>query len=88
MEAGSWMVHPEYRNTYGGMRLARKIHGNPPEHLELAVIFGQTVCDHLTSQKLGKLIKGHYCALEVEYMPFVRSWNSAVKLVAVLLLKI
>jgi hypothetical protein len=69
MEGGSWMVHPDYRKTSVGLRLARKIHSTPPEHLGLEVIFGQSVCDHVTSQKLGKLINGHYCALEIEPMP-------------------
>ena len=69
MEAGSWMVHPDYRSTSIGLRLARKIHNNPPEHLGLNVIFGQSVCDHVTTQKLARLINGHHCALEIEPMP-------------------
>ncbi|WP_242012293.1 hypothetical protein [Pseudodesulfovibrio cashew] len=69
MEAGSWMVHPDYRTTSVGLRLARKIHNNPPEHLGLDVIYGQSVCDHVTTQKLARLINGHHCALEMEPMP-------------------
>lgn len=69
MEAGSWIVHPDYRTTSLGLRLARKIHNNPPEHLGLDVIAGQCVCDHLTTQKLGKVIGACTCALEIEPMP-------------------
>ncbi|WP_285907444.1 hypothetical protein [Pseudodesulfovibrio pelocollis] len=69
MEAGSWMVHPDYRTTSLGLRLARKIHNKPPEHLGLDVISGQCVCDHLTTQKLGKVVGACTCALEIEPMP-------------------
>jgi len=69
MEAGSWMVHPDYRNTSVGLRLARRIHSNPPAHLGLEVIFGQSVCDYVTTHKIARLINGHHCALELEPMP-------------------
>ncbi|ADU63923.1 MAG: hypothetical protein KUA35_05940 [Pseudodesulfovibrio sp.] len=69
MEAGSWIVHPDYRTTSLGLRLARKIHNKPPEHLGLDVISGQCVCDHLTTQKLGKVVGACTCALEIEPMP-------------------
>lgn len=69
MEAGSWIVHPDYRTTSLGLRLARKIHNKPPEDLGLDVIAGQCVCDHLTTQKLGKVIGACTSALEIEPMP-------------------
>lgn len=69
MEAGSWMVHPEYRTTSVGLRLIRRIHNKPPAHLGLEAIYGQSVCDHATSQKLARVIGGHHCALEIESMP-------------------
>lgn len=69
MEAGSWIVHPDYRTTSIGLRLVRRIHGNPPERFGLDVIFGQSVCDHVTTQKLARLINGHHNALEIEAMP-------------------
>ncbi len=68
MEAGSWMVLPDYRTTSVGLRLARKIYNKPPGHLSLDVIFGQSVCDHVTTQKLARLMNGHHCALEIEPM--------------------
>jgi len=69
MEAGSWIVHPDYRGTSLGLRLIRRIHGNPPERFGLDVIFGQSVCDHVTTQKLARLINGYHNALEIEAMP-------------------
>lgn len=69
MEAGAWIVLPEYRNSTLAMRLAARIHGNPPAHLGLDVIFGQVVCDHVITQKMGAKYKAFSCALELEAMP-------------------
>lgn len=69
MEGGSWIVHPSYRNTTLAARMARKIHLHPPDKLELDVIFGQCVCNHLITQKLGVSFKSKVCALELEAMP-------------------
>jgi len=69
MEAGSWIVLPEYRNSTLAMRLASRIHLTPPPHLGLDVIFGQVVCDHVITQKMGAKFKAFSCALEVEAMP-------------------
>ena len=69
MEAGSWIVHPGYRGTSLGLRLARRLHESPPEHLGLEAIFGQSVCDHVTTQKLAQRLNGRFSALEIEPMP-------------------
>jgi hypothetical protein len=69
MEAGSWIVHPAYRTSSLAMRLAAKIHTTPPDRLGVDVIFGQTVCDHVTTQKMGLKYKSFYSALEIEAMP-------------------
>jgi len=69
MEAGSWIVLPAYRNSTLAMRLAQRIHCNPPERLNLNAIFGQSVCDHLITQKMGEKFKCISCALELEPMP-------------------
>ncbi len=69
MEAGSWMVHPAYRKTSLSMRLAARINATPPKYLKLDAIFGQNVCDHTTSQRMGIKYDTIYCALEVEAMP-------------------
>ncbi|MBG0790227.1 MAG: hypothetical protein H0S80_06985 [Desulfovibrionaceae bacterium] len=69
MEAGSWIVHPDYRKSTLGTRLALKLHNEPPEHLGLEVIYGQSVCDHIITQKLAQRLKGKFSALEIEAMP-------------------
>jgi hypothetical protein len=69
MEGGSWIVHPVYRNTSLAARMARKIHKHPPDKLELDVIFGQCVCNHVITQKLGVSFDSLVCALELEPMP-------------------
>ncbi len=69
MEAGSWIVHPAYRNTSLAMRMARKINLQPPERLGLDVIFGQSVCNHIITQKMVKHFGAFSCALELEAMP-------------------
>ncbi|WP_319760517.1 hypothetical protein [Maridesulfovibrio sp.] len=69
MEGGSWIVHPDYRGTSLGLRMVSRFHHRPPEDLEFDGFFGQSVCDHLTSQKLCKKFKALPCAFEVESMP-------------------
>lgn len=69
MEAGGWIVLPSYRNSTLAMRLAQKIHMDPPAHLGLNAIFGQCVCDHVITQKMGVKFNTFYCALEIEAMP-------------------
>ena len=69
MEAGSWIVLPAYRNSTLAMRLAQRIHANPPAHLGIDIIFGQSVCDHCITQKMVAKYKACSCALELEAMP-------------------
>jgi hypothetical protein len=56
MEAGSWIVHPAYRRSSLAMRMAERIHLNPPEYLGLDVMFGQSVTDHRMTQKMARQI--------------------------------
>lgn len=69
MEAGSWIVLPSYRNTTLAMRMTRRIHSIPPAHLKLNAMFGQMVCDHVITQKMGLKYKAFFSALEIEAMP-------------------
>ena len=69
MEAGSWIVHPAYRTSSLAMRLVARINTAPPERLGVDVIYGQTVCDHVTTQKMGIKYNSFYGALEIEAMP-------------------
>ncbi len=69
MEGGSWLVHPAYRKSPLAMRMAERIHRHPPDHLGLAVMFGQMVTDHQITQKMASKFNNVSCALEIEAMP-------------------
>lgn len=69
MEAGSWIVLPSYRNTMLAMRMTKRVNTAPPAHLNLHAIFGQMVCDHVISQKMGDKYNNIISALEIEAMP-------------------
>lgn len=69
MEAGSWIVLPSYRNTMLAMRMTHRIHSAPPAYLGLNVMFGQMVCDHVITQKMGVKYNTFVSALEIEAMP-------------------
>ncbi len=69
MEAGGWAVLPAYRKTSLAMRLAQRIHAQPPERLGLDAIFGQSVCDHVITQKLSEKYGAGAYALELDAMP-------------------
>ncbi|QJT07996.1 hypothetical protein [Oceanidesulfovibrio marinus] len=68
MEAGSWIVHPAYRTTTLALRLTLRLHQNIPEHLGLDALFGQSVCDHILTQKLAARFVSPACALEIEVL--------------------
>ena len=69
MESGGWMVHPAYRHGTLAFRIAKKIVDLARDPLRLHVVFGQSVTDHLNTQKLGKKNGFIGLAFEVEPMP-------------------
>lgn len=69
MEGGSWLVHPACRNKTLAMRMAERIHLAPPAYLDLDVMFGQSVTDHLMTQKMAEKFHSLSCAIEIEAMP-------------------
>lgn len=69
MEAGGWAVHSAYRNTTLAMRLTRLLHTYPPDNYGLDVIFGQSVCDHVITQKMSAKYDSRPSALEIDAMP-------------------
>ncbi len=69
MEAGAWIVLPAYRDSTLAMFMVHRLNTSPPAHLELNAIFGQSVCDHVITQKLFNKCKAICCALELEAMP-------------------
>ncbi len=69
MESGGWMVHPDYRQGTLAFRLAKHIIALARETVQLNVLFGQSVTDHLATQKLAKKNGTASLAFEVEAMP-------------------
>ncbi len=69
MEGGSWLVHPACRNSILAMRMAERIHMAPPAYLGLDVMFGQSVTDHVMTQKMAEKFHSLSCAIEIEAMP-------------------
>ncbi len=51
------------------MRMAERIHVTPPAYLGLDVMFGQSVTDHLMTQKMAEKFHSLSCAIEIEAMP-------------------
>jgi RimJ/RimL family protein N-acetyltransferase len=69
MESGGLMILPAYRGGTLAMRMTKASLATLPEELGLNAIFGQSVCDHLITQKLARHFSFPPYALEMEAMP-------------------
>jgi len=69
MESGGLMILPAYRGGTLTMRMTKASLATLPEELGLNAIFGQSVCDHLITQKLARHFSFPPYALEMEAMP-------------------
>lgn len=69
MEFGGLMILPEYRGGTLAFRLTKAILEKLPQELGLNAGFGQSVCDHVITQKLGTHFSYRPLALELEAMP-------------------
>ncbi len=69
MESGGLMILPPYRGGTLTMRMTKASLATLPEELGLNAIFGQSVCDHLITQKLARHFSCPPYALEMEAMP-------------------
>ncbi|MFO7597827.1 MAG: GNAT family N-acetyltransferase [Desulfocurvibacter africanus] len=69
MEFGSLMVLPEYRAGRLAYELMRMTMTDLPPRLGLQGVYGQSVCDHLVTQKLSERFGSHVFALEMESIP-------------------
>lgn len=69
MEWGGLMILPAYRGGTLKMRMTKASLDTLPEELGLNAIFGQSVCDHLITQKLARHFSFPPYALEMEAMP-------------------
>ena len=68
-EAGQLMLHKAFSSDKISAQIARKIGVDLPRSLDLSVVFGEAVCNHMVSQRLA-LEQGHYATgLELECMP-------------------
>jgi hypothetical protein len=69
MESGGLMILPAYRGGTLTMRMTKASLATLPEELGLNAIIGQSVCDHLITQKLACHFSYHPYSLELEVMP-------------------
>lgn len=69
MESGGLMVLPEYRNGFLAQGLTATTLDTLPQELGLNAVFGQCVCDLLSTQKMVRKFAYGYYALELEAMP-------------------
>ena len=69
LEAGGLMILPGYRGSSLVFTLFRAMMEELPRGLGLNALFGQSVCDHLMTQKLTRKFGCGSFALELESMP-------------------
>lgn len=69
LETGGLMILPEYRLGMLALKLIEDIITLAKNTVGLNAIFGQSVTDHITTQKINKIHKFHATAFEVESMP-------------------
>jgi len=69
MESGGLMILPAYRGGSLAVRLTKASLATLPEELGLNAIVGQSVCDHLVTQKMARHFSYFSYALELESMP-------------------
>lgn len=69
MEGGGLMLLPDYRRGRTGLELPRRTHKDTSARLGLWAVYGQSVCNHLTSQKIIDRLDLRPYALELEALP-------------------
>jgi hypothetical protein len=69
MEGGGLMLLPDYRKGRTGLELPRRTHKDTSARLGLWAVYGQSVCDHVTSQKIVDRLDLRPYALELEALP-------------------
>ncbi len=68
-EIGQLMVLPEYRRSFAVFRLAQALQGEPVQAARPVELFGEAVCHHVLTQKMGYRDGYCDCAIEVGLMP-------------------
>ncbi|KAF5046774.1 hypothetical protein DSECCO2_467280 [anaerobic digester metagenome] len=69
MESGGLMVLPGYRSGFLAVNLTAATIDTLPQELGLNAVFGQCVCDLLSTQKMVRKFAYNYYAMELEAMP-------------------
>jgi hypothetical protein len=69
MEGGGLMLLPDYRRGRTGLELPRRTHKEISARLGLWAVYGQSVCNHVTSQKIIDRLGLWPYALELEALP-------------------
>jgi hypothetical protein len=67
---GQFIIHKSYRSTFAAFQIYKFILDQVIPTLKPEGVFGEAVCNHTTTQKLGdKFIKSKDCAIELDLMP-------------------
>lgn len=69
LELGLGLTLPDYRTTFATMRITFYLRDTLLPELTCDAIFGEAVCNHVTTQKLCNFIGMRECALELDLMP-------------------
>ena len=68
-EIGQYIVLPDYRATRAAFEIQNYLVDEVASKTGIEVFFGEAVCHHVISQKLGALIQAKETALEIGLMP-------------------
>ncbi len=68
-ELGAELVDPDCRGGVLGFRLVEHGHNVVARQFGIEAIFGESVCNHVITQKFAARLKSEPCALEVDLMP-------------------
>jgi len=70
-EIGQYLVLPEYRTTTAAFKIQEFLLQQVVPDIPLDELFGEAVCNHIVSQKMGAFAGFRECALELGLMPAV-----------------
>ncbi|WP_022660219.1 hypothetical protein [Paucidesulfovibrio longus] len=80
VESGGLMVLPDYRNGFLALRLTKMTYVAARDELQVNMLFGQSVTDETTMQKVNRKYDMRELALEIESMPPKRDSDARISL--------
>lgn len=80
VESGGLMVLPDYRNGFLALRLTKMTYVAARDELQVNMLFGQSVTDETTMQKVNRKYDVRELALEIESMPPKRDSDARISL--------